>query len=53
MQANDASDPRLQAIDSSKLSITKTTTPKDLMPNEELVFGRYFTGTLHVCAVLP
>ncbi|KAK4993898.1 branched-chain-amino-acid transaminase bat2 [Elasticomyces elasticus] len=43
LQADDATDPRLQAIDPSQLSISKTTTPKDLVPNEELVFGRTFT----------
>ncbi|GAB7350865.1 hypothetical protein MBLNU459_g1389t1 [Dothideomycetes sp. NU459] len=43
LQASDAADPKLKSIDASQLSITKTTTPKDLMPNEELVFGRYFT----------
>lgn len=47
IEAKDASDPRLQSIDPSRLSITKTTTPKDLIPNEELVFGKYFTGTIH------
>ncbi len=34
----------LQGIDFSKLSITKSTTPKELVPPEELVFGRTFTG---------
>lgn len=33
------------ALDASKLDITKTTTPKELTPNNELVFGRTFTGT--------
>ncbi|KAI9792873.1 MAG: hypothetical protein M1835_007631 [Candelina submexicana] len=37
------STPKLPDIDSSSLSITKTTTPKDLVPSEELVFGRTFT----------
>ncbi|KAI9722236.1 MAG: Mitochondrial branched-chain amino acid (BCAA) aminotransferase [Candelaria pacifica] len=37
------STPRLKDIDSSNLSVTKTTTPKDLLPPEELVFGRTFT----------
>ncbi|TKA81437.1 Branched-chain-amino-acid aminotransferase, mitochondrial [Cryomyces minteri] len=34
---------QLQKIDPSKLSISKTTTPKELTPPEELVFGRTFT----------
>jgi branched-chain amino acid aminotransferase len=36
---------RLADIEPSKLSITKTTTPKELVPPNELVFGRTFTGT--------
>ncbi|KAL8782720.1 MAG: hypothetical protein Q9213_005144 [Squamulea squamosa] len=34
---------KLPNIDPSALSITKTTTPKQLVPPEELVFGRTFT----------
>ncbi|KAI4610136.1 branched-chain-amino-acid transaminase bat2 [Alternaria metachromatica] len=34
---------KIQDIDPTKLSITKTTTPKDLLPHEELVFGRNFS----------
>ncbi|KAK7511652.1 aminotransferase [Phyllosticta citriasiana] len=41
--ADEASVSKLARIDPSKLSITKTTTPKDLLPPEELVFGRTFT----------
>lgn len=41
--AHDVSDPKLTTIDGSKLSITKTTTPKELIPSDELVFGRHFT----------
>ncbi|KAF2267127.1 branched-chain-amino-acid aminotransferase [Lojkania enalia] len=33
----------IQNIDPSKLSITNTTTPKQLLPPEELIFGRNFT----------
>ncbi|ORY06491.1 aminotransferase [Clohesyomyces aquaticus] len=33
----------IQEIDPSKLTVQKTTTPKDLLPPEELVFGRNFT----------
>ena len=36
---------QLQDIDPTKLSITKTTTPKELTRPEDLVFGKYFTGT--------
>jgi branched-chain amino acid aminotransferase len=35
---------KIQDIDPTKLSITKTTTPKALLPHEELVFGRNFSG---------
>ena len=35
--------PQLHGIDPSALAITKTTTPKPLVPLEELVFGRSFT----------
>jgi hypothetical protein len=35
---------KIQDIDPTKLSITKTTTPKDLLPPEELIFGRNFSG---------
>jgi branched-chain amino acid aminotransferase len=41
--APDAADPKLQAIDLSKLQVQKTTTPKEIMTNKDLVFGRYFT----------
>lgn len=43
IQAPDASDPALSKVDVSRLSITKTTTPKPITPNSELVFGRTFT----------
>ena len=35
---------RLPNIDPSQLSITTTTTPKKILPPEELIFGRSFTG---------
>jgi hypothetical protein len=35
---------KLPNIDPSKLEVTKTITPKQLVPNEDLVFGRTFTG---------
>ncbi|OJJ44812.1 hypothetical protein ASPZODRAFT_134951 [Penicilliopsis zonata CBS 506.65] len=34
---------QLAALDASKLSITKTTTPKEVIPPKELVFGKTFT----------
>ncbi|WPG99678.1 branched-chain-amino-acid aminotransferase, mitochondrial [Acrodontium crateriforme] len=43
IQAPDATTPRLLAIDPSALEISKTTTPKPVLPNEELIFGRTFT----------
>ena len=36
---------KIQDIDPTKLSITKTTNPKDLLPPEELIFGRNFSGS--------
>jgi branched-chain amino acid aminotransferase len=35
---------KIQDIDPTKLTITKTQTPKDLLPPEELIFGRNFSG---------
>ena len=35
---------QLPDIDASKLEVTKTTSPKDMLPFNELVFGRNFTG---------
>jgi branched-chain amino acid aminotransferase len=43
LQAPDAADPRLSKINTSALTITKTTTPKSTLPHNELVFGRNFT----------
>ena len=34
----------LPNIDPSQLHVTETITPKQLMPNEDLIFGRTFTG---------
>lgn len=45
IQSQEDSIARLPGIDPSKLSITKSTTPKELLPPQELVFGRTFTGT--------
>lgn len=35
---------QLPALDASKLTVTKTSTPKELTPNKDLVFGKTFTG---------
>ena len=35
---------QLPGLDASKLTITKTTTPKEPMDSKDLVFGKYFTG---------
>ncbi|KAK3069353.1 branched-chain-amino-acid transaminase bat2 [Teratosphaeriaceae sp. CCFEE 6253] len=43
LQAPDASDPRLKSIDTSLLSVEKTTTPRDMIPHHQLIFGRNFT----------
>lgn len=43
------STPSLAAIDASKLQITKSTTPKELTPPEDLVFGRSFTDHMLSC----
>ncbi len=43
LAAPDALDPKLTSLDLSALSVTPTTTPKTLTPNQELVFGRTFT----------
>jgi hypothetical protein len=36
--------PELPGVDPAKLKVTTTTTPKDVIPNEQLVFGQTFTG---------
>lgn len=35
---------KLQELDSTQLQITRTSTPKQLTPPKDLVFGRTFTG---------
>lgn len=35
---------KLPNIDPSQLSVTETITPKQLVPNQDLIFGRTFTG---------
>lgn len=42
---------QLPDINPGALSITRTTTPKQILPSEELVFGRTFTGK-HATAFL-
>ena len=44
LQADEESLSRLPGLDASKLSVTETITPKRIVPPEELVFGRTFTG---------
>ncbi|KAJ5570401.1 uncharacterized protein N7459_009831 [Penicillium hispanicum] len=34
---------QLQGLDASKLTVTKTSTPKELTPPQELIFGKTFT----------
>nr|POE49327.1 branched-chain-amino-acid aminotransferase, mitochondrial [Quercus suber] len=43
IKAPDADEPKLKSIEVSDLSITKTTTPKQIMANDKLVFGHNFT----------
>ena len=42
--ASAAAASQLPGLDPSKLTITKTTTPKELMDSKDLVFGKNFTG---------
>jgi hypothetical protein len=44
LQADEDTLSKLPGLDASKLSITKTITPKKIVPPEDLVFGRTFTG---------
>jgi hypothetical protein len=44
IHADVASGSKLLDLDHTKLSIEQTTAPKPLQPQEELVFGRTFTG---------
>ena len=44
IQSHEDAIAKLPDLDPSALQITKTTTPKALVPPEELVFGRTFTG---------
>ncbi|KAJ5963392.1 uncharacterized protein N7479_003268 [Penicillium vulpinum] len=41
--ASTATASQLPGLDASKLTITKTTTPKEPMDSKDLVFGKYFT----------
>ncbi|KAL8994753.1 MAG: hypothetical protein Q9169_005363 [Polycauliona sp. 2 TL-2023] len=43
IQSQEETIAKLPQIDPNALSVTKTTTPKELVPPEELVFGRTFT----------
>ena len=44
IQSQEEAIAQLPDINPGALSITKTTTPKQVLPPEELVFGRTFTG---------
>ena len=44
IQSSENAIAQLPGIDPEALSILKTTTPKELLPPHELVFGRTFTG---------
>src|SRR5262249_41281708 len=44
---------KLQKLDPTQLQITKTTTPKQLTPPQDLVFGRTFTGTRCTSSTKP
>lgn len=46
IQSNEAEIAKLPGINPESLSIIQTTTPKELLPPEELVFGKNFTGML-------
>lgn len=39
-----ASAAQLAGLDASKLTVSKTKTPKELINNKDLVFGKTFTG---------
>lgn len=46
---------KLPDIDASKLTVTRTQTPKEMLKPEELVFGRTFSGEFfsYVTTVTP
>jgi branched-chain amino acid aminotransferase len=44
--------PRLATLDPSKLLIERTLNPKQLVPQEQLVFGREFTGKLIIAVMV-
>jgi branched-chain amino acid aminotransferase len=45
IKATAASDSKLHRLDATKLSVERTGKPKALLPPDELVFGKTFTGT--------
>ena len=45
LKVDTSSSQDVAGLDPAQLSIAKSTTPKDLLPPEELVFGRTFTGS--------
>jgi len=48
IKAEAASATQLHALDASKVTIQKSTTPKELLAPNELVFGRTFTGMFSI-----
>lgn len=42
--ATSAAASKLAELDPSKLTVTKTAAPKELLPPQELIFGKNFTG---------
>ena len=51
LQADEDTLSKLPGLDASKLSITQTITPKKIVPPEELIFGRTFTGLFAEAAI--
>lgn len=43
--ATSAAASQLAGLDPTKLTVSKTTTPKELTASKDLVFGKTFTGT--------
>lgn len=50
--AQAASSSKLRGLDASKLSISKTSSPKSLSKPEDLVFGQQFTGMLTITTTM-
>lgn len=52
IKAEAASDSKQKALDPRKLTITETSSPKELSKPESLVFGREFTGVFRVVVLI-